>query len=186
LWQLLTESSGVDDADLLLDIFSVGASGRREARTVSFPGRTTVHGPASAGRPARVPAVAGRRREIRVTKRSGGFRVSGAGTSVHGEDCAIEVVVAYDRRGGSPLRNYSEADFRLDAAPIEIELHGGGIQKINGNRLTMTASGKRFELIITGFDANRDLFVRAVRLREQTESLSAKRRPDSLVRRSRG
>jgi hypothetical protein len=185
LWQLLTEMSGGDDADLLLDIFSVGASGRPEARTVSFPGRTTVQGPASDGRRVRVPAVAGRRREIRVTKRSGGFRISGAGTSDQGAGCAIEVVVAYDRRGGSPLRNYSEADFRLDAAPIEMELHGGEIQQIDGNRLTMTTSGKRFELVITGFDANRDLFVRAVRLREQTESRSAKHLPDLSVRRRR-
>ena len=69
--------------------------------------------------------------------------------------------MAYDRRGGSPLRKYSTTDFRLDQKPIQIDARNARVEICEPNQLLVHPVSDEFSVIVTGFDVNRDLFLQA-------------------------
>jgi hypothetical protein len=75
------------------------------------------------------------------------------------------VRVAYSIRSGNPLGKYHPADFKLEEAPISIASTGLTLTHCSGerqrtNELLADVNAGDFSLTITGFDENRDLFVR--------------------------
>ena len=160
LCQMLAEATEDEDPELLLDVFSVGTLHDQAGLPVNFASMTT-HG-FNAGRDQldKLPRKSKQSKAFRLTRRAGGFRIAGHRNA--GEhQCRIDVLVAYDRRSGSPLRKYSTTDFRLDQRPIEIEAHGAEVTIPEPNRLIVAPTNDAFEVIVTGFDENRDLFLQS-------------------------
>ncbi len=71
----------------------------------------------------------------------------------------IEVRVAYDRRSGSPFRHYRAEDFNLSTSPIRIQHSGASVEVVESNLLRINPLEGEFEIIVTGFDRNRDIFI---------------------------
>jgi len=162
------------DRSLLVDLFSLPAS-------PDDPGGVRVRSgndEAAAGGKKRKSKKAGgavqppprQPRRFRVEKIAGGFMVS------HGDPEAVppevlDIRVAYDIRNGNPLKKYNKADFRLDRLPIQLAEDKTGIELLEStqNRLTLRVTDPEFRLSLTGFDSNRDLFVRVVPREEETD-----------------
>ena len=90
--------------------------------------------------------------------------MAGGFTITRGEKDAVmpamlEIAVAYDRRRGNPLKKYVSADFRLNEAPIQIAVSGAKLGERQLNRLFVKITQPDFQVSVTGFDENRDLFV---------------------------
>ena len=160
LCQMLNDSAEEEDPELLLDVFSVGALHDQTGFPVDFASMTTRGFSAGRDRLSKLPVSSKRDKVFRLTRRAGGFRIAGRRNT---GDCnsRIEVLVAYDRRNGSPLRKYSVTDFRLDQRPVAIEAHGAEISISEPNRLIVMPTEDVFEIIVTGFDENRDLFLQS-------------------------
>ena len=89
----------------------------------------------------------------------------------------IEVHIAYDRRGGNPLKKYSTTDFRLNENPIRIEAKNAIIEIRDPNHMMISPLGDEFSVVVTGFDVNRDLFVQARNSQEINKAMKAAARP---------
>lgn len=85
--------------------------------------------------------------------------------------------MAYDRRGGNPLKKYSTTDFRLNENPIRIEAKNAIIEIPDPNHLMIYPLGEEFSVVVTGFDMNRDLFVQSKNSQETTNAIHPAARP---------
>ncbi len=160
LCQMLAEAADDDDPELLLDVFSVGTGNNRPGMQVEFSSMTS-----KGNRPIneRLKMLSGsprRQKTFRLSSRQGGFRLGSRPDAVNPRQ-PVEVLVAYDRRGGSPLRKYSVTDFRLDQKPIRIEVNNARIEIRDPNQLLVYPQTDEFSVVVTGFDLNRDLFLQA-------------------------
>ena len=121
------------------------------------PGETGTNPSSIPGRlpPVEPPETAAS--PFRIGKISGGFTVSASESS----DLPGSVLVdlAYESRG-NPLSRYSPYDFRLEESPIVVESENC-VCEGTGNRLAVTDIRKGFSVIVSGFDPNRDLYIRA-------------------------
>lgn len=61
---------------------------------------------------------------------------------------------------GNPLKKYSKWDFDLNDGSHNIEHEGISIDNIIENKIEFQVNGEIFKLQITGFDSERDLFVK--------------------------
>ena len=95
-----------------------------------------------------------------MDKVSGGFVVMASGQDDAPVPEALEVRVAYGTRRGNPLKRYNVADFQLDEAPVEIALSGLHLDECGENRMVVMLTESDFRLEVTGFDPNRDLYLR--------------------------
>lgn len=102
--------------------------------------------------PAKVP------KPFSVEQANGGLVLSSTSTQMP-EGFGIEVIVAYDIRGGDPLAKYHPADFKISQLPRSIERLRVASQTDNG--IVVIPVESAFRMKITGFDPNRDLFIRA-------------------------
>ena len=169
LCQMLAEAADDDDPEMLLDVFSVGTSHDQPGMPVEFSSMSSKRGGAAMDRLKVLNAKPRKRKSFRLSSRQGGFRV-GSLSDVVEPRRPVEVLVAYDRRGGSPLKKYSAADFRLDRDPIRIESRNATTEIRGSNHLLIYPLADKFSVVVTGFDVNRDLFVQA---RNSQESLKA-------------
>lgn len=179
LYQQLVDAPEPEDAELLLDVFSIGSESEQSGYPVGFETRSSRHSRPGAAGPKRIPAGLPAR-PYRVSRRKGGFRIVGglsagsAGGSTNlpssGLLSPLIVQVAYDRRSGSALRRYSPADFQLDVAPIRIAAHGAETEIVAPNVMHLRPFLSEFEVTVTGFDVNRDLFLSTQPLRSAPES----------------
>lgn len=188
LCQLLAEETDEQDSELLLDVFSIGPNGSNAGaaaglRTVGFETRTSRTGNQSLAGLTGKSAVR-RGKPFRIARRKGGFRISGstikAGSGGRADTASqqaatennnsasaslqIEIQVAYDRRSGSALRNFSPTDFHLAQAPLAINAMNVAYQITSPNSLKIMPNSPQFQLTVSGFDINRDLFVKATQL----------------------
>ncbi len=95
--------------------------------------------------------------------KEGGFRITASKTLPVPKDAHLRVAVAYDMTGGNPLNHWSKFDFDFRKKKgNEITFKGSGIEPkaIEGNVLDIRILSEDFELAATGFDVNRDLFIR--------------------------
>ena len=160
LCQTLTESADDKDPVLLLDVFSTRTTNGQAGLPVNFPAMSSKSAHSSLLRLKALSARPAQARLFGVSSRKGGFRVASRAKS--GQICApLDVFVAYDRRGGSPLRKYVATDFQLDHDPILIKSHNAIVQVLEPNHLIIYPQHPDFDVIVTGFDVNRDLFLKA-------------------------
>jgi len=154
---LSVEENTVDD-NLILDIFSLPLTNNEEQ-----PKRTTEKKGEKPGTVTKPPLLPPPPRENKfiLSQVKGGFSVT-SGSDKLSFPLRLEVRVAYDVRKGSALGRYNISDFRLDQPPVKIKKPYKGLQiiKIRENMILANITKDDFELLVTGFDENRDLYVK--------------------------
>ncbi len=155
--RILTESDREEDENLLLDIFSLPA----EEEGIPLRGEPDGEGDDdSEGGPDPPPPATSQ--PIRIEWIEGGFGIVSTGFNWPAPPKFLEVRVGYDTRRGDPLKRYNTYDFRLDQDPIEADVEGMDIVEMQENHMLVAIRGQDFRLTATGFDPNRDLYVRVV------------------------
>lgn len=100
---------------------------------------------------------------FQIGKISSGFTVS-AQDGLDLPEC-IDIQLAYECKG-NPLSRYSSFDFQLDRSPILIE-HENCSCEVEKNRLEIKNICRDFKVVVTGFDVNRDLYIKAESVKQQ-------------------
>ena len=79
--------------------------------------------------------------------------------------------MAYSIRSGNPLKKYHQADFELDKKPITVgdDIKGIKLTAVSGNQMQADVTDQDFLLSVTGFDENRDLFVKVTVPQEEND-----------------
>lgn len=102
---------------------------------------------------------------LRISRTTGGFKVSAGPDTVAGDIFRVEA--AYDSRRGNPFKRWTELDFTIGA--LDHDLSGGSIRSSVGNAVEVEIEDPTaFELKVTGFDQNRDVVVAADRSDDKT------------------
>jgi hypothetical protein len=157
--RFLSEGDVDPDKDLLLDVFSLppDTDDADLSQTVKPKAKQSVENVTPV-----VPQITARPRRFQLVPTHDGFTITeGAKDAI--QPTQLLVSVGYDVRGGSPLKQYHEADFNLARAPISIRAEGGAeISVVEGNHLIATLSAIPFRITAQGFDPHRDLFVQVI------------------------
>ena len=169
LCQMLAEAADDNDPELLLNVFSVGTGHEQTGLPVEFSSMSSRNTDVVKERLSILNAMPRKPRTFRLSSRPGGFRISSR-SDVDNPFQSVEVLVAYDRRGGSPLRKYSTTDFRLDEDPIRVEARNATIEILGPNQLIVHPLSDEFSVVVTGFDQNRDLFIQAKNSQEHNRN----------------
>ncbi|MFY9254793.1 MAG: hypothetical protein WAO83_15180 [Fuerstiella sp.] len=155
--QTLAQDPGEEDPRVLLDVFSIGTDNHRQGYLVDYEMLKSAQERARTQSPRELTGTA-KPKPFRVRRRKGGFRILfGDRKSERPE--LIDVKVAYDRRNGSPLRKYSAEDFHLGETPISIVCAAAETEIVAGNHMLIRVLEPAFDIAVTGFDANRDLYL---------------------------
>ncbi|ODS30230.1 MAG: hypothetical protein SCARUB_04661 [Candidatus Scalindua rubra] len=78
---------------------------------------------------------------------------------------AIEVITAYRTVKGNPLKRYNPLDFSFqNGSDIEIETEGLKTLEIKDNRLLFEVIDHDYFLTVNGFDENRDIYVKVMKV----------------------
>ena len=106
--------------------------------------------------------VENRQKYFRITKIKGGFKII-PGDLPFESELRLRISTGYDLRKGNPLTKYVESDFLLEKAPIRFKdsLYGVNIISVEKNQILLDVTDLDFQLVVTGFDDKRDLFIRA-------------------------
>lgn len=161
--QMLARDPSEEDPRLLLDVFSIATDNRKQGYLVDYEMLKSAQEKARIKRPRELIGES-RPKPFRVRRRKGGFRIF-FGDRRSDRPQRIEVKVAYDRRNGNPLKKYAAQDFDIDRSPIEIHAAGASVDVLAGNQMMIDIQDDAFDIAVTGFDANRDLFL-DVKVRE--------------------
>lgn len=138
------------DPNALIDVFSAEADrGTRGARP---------RGPVTRTPNPKTPPPA--EKAYRLIRLKGGFAIRG-GTSLRQDQLplTIRVKVAYDVLRGNPFSKHDPLDFDFSTKELEIKCTGASASSLSPNILVIKASGRDFEVSVTGFDARRDLII---------------------------
>ncbi|MCX7590175.1 MAG: hypothetical protein N2255_00965, partial [Kiritimatiellae bacterium] len=99
-----------------------------------------------------------------------GFKIT-SGDKGAPQPAMLDVRVAYDVRRGDPLKKYHEADFNLKDTRIEIaDRDGIDVVSLEPNRMLLEVLKPDFRLCVTGFDENRDLYVKVLVREEKSDA----------------
>ncbi len=146
----IASESVSDDPFLLSALFPINEQGDGAVdRPVRKRGRKSVKPIIQVKSPPR----------YRVYKISGGFTVRGIPEAIAIPDQLL-VACAYEVRRGNPLKKYQPWDFSLADSSISIEADGLDVAERSDNQLRIVPRDAGFSLTVTGFDPNRNLFVR--------------------------
>ena len=108
---------------------------------------------------SKVPEIPkGKRQMVRVSKIPGGVHVFPH--EIFQDNLPeIELKLAYDTTRGNPLKKYQPLDFRLNKLPIKTIQRNCEFSFPEPNVIRLKPYKSDFEVTITGFDENRDLFI---------------------------
>jgi len=152
LADLMMQAVEAVEQDALVDIFSVPAE---KGAPQPKPKPTPV--------PQPFPDIPQRKTKFVIHDRQGGFVVR-RGPALSAEDLPlrISVAAAYDLIRGNPFRKHNPLDFSfLQPGELRIESSEASADPVTANSLSITATGEGFEVVVSGFDPNRDIVVRA-------------------------
>ena len=167
--RFITEADKEADKSILVDVFSLPADPDDPDAVNTKVKKDQGTKPGKKSPPTGDPPPAKPKR-FRVDKVTGGFRVRpgdpGAATPKQ-----IDIKVAYSIRSGNPLRKWHKADFEMDKAPIAVgaDLKGITLLSRSGNEIQAEVTDTDFLLSVTGFDENRDLFVKVTIPQEESD-----------------
>ena len=170
LIRFITEADNKADKSILIDLFSLPAepddpdavNTKVKKRQGTKPGGKTQ----TNGDPPKPTPL----KRFRVEKIKGGFRIRpgdpGAATPTR-----LDIKVAYSIRSGNPLRKYHKADFELDKPPFTVgsNLKGVNVLSRSANEIQAEVTDADFSLSVSGFDENRDLFVKVTVPQEESD-----------------
>ncbi|HID24527.1 MAG TPA: hypothetical protein EYP14_19310 [Planctomycetaceae bacterium] len=170
LIRIVTAAECEEDPTLLVDIFSLPAPPEDDqaART-----RQPDSGDQTGTQTTELDEFPGPTLQpFRLQKVRGGFSIV-RGNKAAAIPALLEIQVAYDVRRGNPLAKYHPADFELDKRPIKLKPKPRGIRVLEctGNSILAQVIKPDFSLHVTGFDENRDLYVK-VTPRERSDASS--------------
>lgn len=169
--RLLYKDQSEADPQLLLDYFGLAVDSSEDLPSDVLPEATSRGGTRRPPNPVLPPPSPPR---YRVSKVSGGFSIARGHPDAELPD-TLSIAVAYDVRRGSALARYHPADFRLDDAERVVELRDAEMVEKASNRLRVRILGPDFHVGVTGFDPNRDLYVR---VNAETKEESVDRPPN--------
>ena len=90
----------------------------------------------------------------------GGFVIRNGGSLADGARVVVDL--AYDTLSGDSLSKWIKADFDVAKSPIAVSVNAGVEIERMGNHMEFEVQdAETFELTASGFDRNRDLFVKA-------------------------
>lgn len=151
LYNRIVETGERLHEDALLDFFSIKNVGVEDQSKSKKP---IIRKP-------KVPPIPPRPAAYRIQQRQGGFRV--AGSDPDQIPFELRVRVAYDVARGDPLGRFSPYDFDFQKKEIHVEAEGANVQVVSANELRVEAVAEGFNVVVSGFDPERDLFLRADR-----------------------
>lgn len=144
LVEILAEADQDEDTTLLDDVFFLPEAGKGGSDTVPP-----------------VVDVPTRQTGFRIDQRSGGFAVV---SNKNGATLpsSLRIQAAYDVRRGNALKRYSTRDFDLGEKALQVDTRNVHITHCHGNELRVEILHEDFLVEATGFDQNRQLYVRVV------------------------
>ncbi len=163
--ELLTPKSSAPDFDLLSDFFSIDQTLapqlNRRPKKPGEPGDKPPFTP-----PPPTP------RWYRLNGKPGGFTIADSGTLPTEVGSVLRVSVAYDLPSGNPLKAWSKFDFDFKEKNSRLQFTGNGVNVKSraGNILEIEVIKPDFQVTATGFDINRDLFVRIDEINGEEEN----------------
>jgi hypothetical protein len=139
------------DPDALIDVFFVNRAGESKITRRRNP---VVKKPT-------IPPIPRRPSAYRLIERKGGFAIR----STEHTTLPLQILVktAYDVVDGNPIRQHNKLDFDLSAGEISIDSKGAAVNPSAPNEILIDVSALDFAVTLSGFDENRDLFVKAER-----------------------
>lgn len=99
-----------------------------------------------------------------VSKSPGGFKIRRNPDYIESIE-AIEIRVAYHTVKGNPLSRYHPLDFSFENGGLLIEKAGLKTLEIKNNRLFYKVLDNDFNIIVSGFDENRDIYLKVNKLK---------------------
>ena len=102
--------------------------------------------------------------DVRINSINGGFSVTPTHQSFQPGD-RVDIKVAYARSRGDAFARYRTTDFQVDQKPITLESLGVELTEVVNNRIVARVTSPQFRIAVTGFDENRDIRVRADKIR---------------------
>lgn len=149
LYEVVAQTADTTDPDALRNLFFVQRAGSARANRRRNP---VVRNPD-------IPPLKRRQTPYEVTGRKGGFTIRS--TSLTIPPLEIAVRTAYDVVEGNALRQYSKYDFDLTRNEVRIESSGAVVRALSPNELRIEVMSRDFTVTLSGFDHNRDIFVKA-------------------------
>jgi hypothetical protein len=143
--------------DLLLDFFSIPKDMEPEAQNKDIQKKD--HGPNETAED-QIPLLAGKKRPFIVEQIHTGLKLfkNPEATDIPEN---LKVRLGYDVPRGNPISSYQELDFDVSRSPVKVESKGVYFTKREKNILEFEIeTDSNFEIILTGFDEKRDLFVK--------------------------
>ncbi len=154
LVRALREGETADDPFLLADLFPAPndfGTGRVERPT-------SRRGPVT---PPALPPPSALPRRFRIDAVAGGFSIVGTVTDADGP-AELEIACAYEVRRGNALKQSDVLDFDLADPGMSVAVIDAAIVSVSENKLKIRPERSDFRVTVTGFDRNRDVYVRAV------------------------
>lgn len=159
LLRIINQAEQEPDPTITIDFFSVPAPPEEEGDPAR---RRKPRERDGGGPPPPPPPPPPKPRSFRIEKIAGGFGIR-PGTPGAPLPQLLDIRVAYDVRRGNPLRKYHTADFDLGSAPIrQANAKGLVVQSAAENQMLVAVQNPDFYIDVTGFDEERDLYVKAV------------------------
>lgn len=115
--------------------------------------------------------VDSRPRIFKLSKVDGGFSASLTAVGQAQVPMPVRVRLAYDVRKGNPYKRWVEADFDLGKTPDQVQMTGGDVLSMSGNRLEILATTSDWKLQLHGFDLERDLIVDLSREKQDAKAV---------------
>lgn len=165
-------------ANLFKSLFGDELEEDRFALGTFFPDNRAVGDPRSDGGATRnkkrtfapppgTPPLPRKPRPYGLRKVSGGFEVT-RGEPETERPAQLLIQAAYDVRQGDPLKRYEYFDFDFSSAEMLIHGEGVSLTRTDKNLIVARITADDFRIRVTGFDANRDVYVR-VRVQERDD-----------------
>jgi hypothetical protein len=136
-----------EDADALLDFFSIPKPTRGNKGATNSPGK-----PNNLPEPRPLP--------FRIERKAGGFSiVSHSAVAPETLPLKLHIRCAYDVLSGNPFRRYSEYDFSFFSPDIQFEKVNADCWPTDFNEFDLAARKADFRVDVVGFDQHRDIIV---------------------------
>lgn len=155
IYQKLQKPAAGLERDILKNIFFIPTEGEVDSTNLSDDDSIKDD---DFGKPDIPDLPPPKKQMVRVKKIIGGVQIYPHGLTSDNLP-EIELKLAYDTTRGNPLNKYQPLDFQLNKLPIKTIQRNCEFSFPETNIIRLKPYKTDFEVIITGFDENRDLYI---------------------------